>query len=251
MTKTVKNAVLVFTLLAAIFLVAFCIELIVVNRNTDNDDESVVSAGQTHEDGGEVDLQDYERGSANGDESDNGEFDDISGATMTVTVYLEGFDVPLPGYGPRFVMPMAGTDLTLVAYPDPDFFELFEGDYDWRFTYTRGGTASLEISFDFIQPLEGMAGLAERFLDGYLDGGESIVLGEGYIGNSSLRGYAVTGEREDNVTYEAWIHSLTGNPDAGMAVVFVMHFENEVQRAALHTIIDSMEMEDDNDSSSQ
>ena len=234
MTKTLKNAVMIFTLLAAIFLIFFCIELILVNRNTDDDGDSDTLLSQTQENGEDENEQNLTNEDLPYDE--NGASHDIPAAT-------DDIDIPMPVIGRRFEMPMDGTDLTLVAYPDLDFFDLIEGNYDWLFIYTLGGNASLEISFDFIQPLEGMSGLAERFLDGYLDGGESTVLGEGYIGNSELRGYAVIGQDEDDTTFEAWIHSLTGNPDAGLAVVFVLQFENEAQRAALHTIIDNMEME--------
>ena len=231
MTKTIKNAVMVFTLLAAIFLIFFCIELILVNRTTD-DDDTTASASQTQDDGDDGDNEDTQNVDQQSDDTNgNGDVSDLA------DIYF-----PMPGEGTRFEMPMDGTDLTLVAYPDLDFFNLVDGEHEWLFVYPLGGTAALEISFDFIPPLVGISGLAENFLDIYVDGAQTRVRGEGYIGNSPLRGYAVIGEREDGMEFEAWIYSLE-SPDAGLAVTFIMQSENETQRVALRTIIDSMVME--------
>jgi len=230
MNKTVKNVVMVFTLLAAIFLIAFCIELILVNRDTD--EEATPSGTIIQYDEQEVSPQDDEQNGENGEENGyNGEIVEIARAA-------DDINLPVPGYGSRFLIEMIGTDLTLVAYADEDFFEYFEEDYAMFFVYTQGGSAALEVSFELIPP-EGMLHVAENMLIGFLDGGEPRVIGEGYIGNSSLRGFGAVGEREDGVSFEAWAHEVYGR----LAVRIIISYENEAQRAALHAIIDSMEME--------
>ena len=233
MTKTVKNIIMVFTLLAAIFLIVFCIELILVNRSTENGEDPATIEGSAQEENGEEEYGYDDQEFPNGEEGyDNGEFDETFGMTDDV-----GF--PMPMAGRRFEMPMDGTDLTLVAYADEDFFEYVAGDYSWYFVYTQGGSATLEISFELIPP-EGMSVLAGRLLIGFLEGGESRVTGEEYIGNSLLRGHGARGEGEDGVTFEAWAHELSER----LALRITVSFENEVQRAALHTILDSMTIED-------
>jgi hypothetical protein len=242
MNKTVKNIVMVFTLLCVLFLIVFCVELILVNREAaQNDTGAAISASEPSQ----PDENEEGEEPANGNGEDNGNGGDSNGDNGDANGG-ETIVIPVPQDGTRFELPMLGEDQTLIVYADESLFRYSEGEADWLFTYLGEGTASLEIAFDFITPPGGMERLAGVFLDGYLDGGESTVLGEQEIGESELRGHAITGEQADgDLTFEAWIHSLTGSMDVGTAVVFVMKYENEGQRAALYTIIDSMEMVDD------
>jgi len=235
MTKTVKNIVMVVTLLCTIFLIIFCVELVLLNRDNDDDGTALVVSGDPAEENGENGDGSNLEEELSGNESPNN-----GGENGTAD---EVIIIPPPRDGTRFEFPMLGVDSTLAFYADETLFEFWEGEFDWLFVYAGGGRASLEIAFDFITPPGGISDLAGRFLYGYLDGGDSRVIGEGTIGNSDIIGYAVTGEHEeDGLIYEAWIHSLTGNPNEGLAVVFVMNYEVESQRAALLQIIDTLEM---------
>ncbi|MCL2391567.1 MAG: hypothetical protein FWC66_03025 [Oscillospiraceae bacterium] len=239
MTRTVKNIVMVFTLIAAIFLVIFCVELIIVNRETtENGSEPTVSADTPDENG------------EDGMSEENGYFDSLE------DWYLNGFGeedgefgeiiIPAPRGETRFEMPTLLDDLTLIAYADEGFFNFFEGEYNWLFAYASEGEASLQISFDLITH-EGIRALAGRVLLRHLDdGGQSRVLGERNVGASDIRGYAVISEAEDR-TIEAWVHSLTGSPTEAIAVVFLITYENEDQREALFEILDTLEIISDDD----
>ncbi|MCL2366284.1 MAG: hypothetical protein FWC75_04455 [Oscillospiraceae bacterium] len=231
MTKTVKNVVMAFTLLCAIFLVIFVVELILVNREaSENGNEAMIYNGQ-EEIPGEEEPEEPEHIdipiSGAGENGENG--DD------------EPMVIQVPEGSSRFELPMLVDDMTLLVYADLGVFEFREGEFDWWFYYREDEMAALEIAFDFITPPGGIDGLAERFLLGYLDGEESIVVGDGYIRNSSLRGVKVAGENE-GVVYEAWIHSLTGRTEDGMAVVFVIRYGTQSQRDALYSILDTLQL---------
>ncbi|MCL2227962.1 MAG: hypothetical protein FWB97_10140 [Oscillospiraceae bacterium] len=239
MTKTVKNIVMAFTLVATIFLVVFCVELFLVNREAgDSGAEATVSTEPPYEDGenGEPYDENDQEPQEGEPPHENGDEDEVPDP--------EGPEYPLEAT--RLELPMLAPELTLVVYVDESLFHVETGDFYWAFEYEGGGEASLRISFDFITP-PGIRSLAERFLYGHLDGGDSLVLGERFIGDSALRGFAVVGDHEDGRTYEAWIHSLTGDQDTGMAVVFVANFQNEEQQSAIHTILSSMEMHSEAD----
>jgi len=134
----------------------------------------------------------------------------------------------------------AETNTALSLHADEELFEFVENENGWWLHYTGGGDASLEIGFAFIPP-EGVEELASRFLDNYLDGGESESVGEQRIGRSSLRGLYVSGETNGE-TYEAWLHSLSEYDVFDMIVVFVINYRDNAQKAALHAIIDTFEM---------
>jgi len=240
MTKSVKNVVLVFTILCAFFLVFFSVELYMLNRSDDDERTgAAVSGGRQDDDtenGSDPDSDENDPSEDEeppGDEGENGDSQEQDGP--------EGS----PG-GSRYELPMILEGLTLVLYADEEHFEHVHNEDADVFTYLDGGEASLFISYDFITPPGGINGLAGRFLQGYLDGGDSTVLGARQIGGSELRGVMVRGEKNGE-TYEAWIHSLTGSTTDGLAVVFVINFESEEQRDALYSILDTMVMVTDED----
>jgi len=227
MTKIVKNVIMVFTLVVAIFLVVFCVELILVNEGRNDNAEEIVAADNEPEDNnGNDSANDPAADSENG-----GEEAEENGQNAEIIL-----SPPPPGTV-RHELLMPEDELMLSLYVDEQLFDLWEGEFDWEFVYSQGGTASLEIAFYTVDPAEGFAALAERFLVPYLDGGDSTALGETAIGSSPLRGQGVTGESE-SLTYEAWLVSLS----VRFALVFVIKYENQQQRAALYDIIDTFEM---------
>jgi hypothetical protein len=236
MTKTLKNVIMVFTILCAIFLAFFTIELLLLNREGAEEGTGPASSVAQEENGdngsgADPEGQDpAENGAASGAGDENGD----SGSQTQE-------DPPAESERTRFELPMIEEGLTLILYADTAIFEHTEQQDADVFTYLGDGTASLYISFDFITRPGGLRGLASRFLLGYLDNGEPTVTGDGQIGDSQIRGMRVIGEKNGE-TYEAWIHSITGSTEDGLAIVFVLNYENDLQRDELFAILDTMEM---------
>jgi len=243
MSNTVKNAVLIFTLVCAIFLVVFVFELIMVNRDRDAGDNGpgpAVASEQTepgYENGDAIVIG---NGEEQGDENGEDENGDENGGNDAITI-------PVPSEGVQFRLPMPAEDreITMVIYADEELFEFSEGEMDWLFALREGDGASLEIASEMITPPHGLSGRAEVLLRGYLGGGESTVMGEAPIGESGLTGYAVAGESVYGVYYEAWLYSFSENPDVGLAVALIINYRTDEERALLFGLLDSIEMESD------
>jgi hypothetical protein len=223
-------------MLCAIVVVIFSVELFIINReNEENGEPGMSTTGRPP----------AENGNENGDQGetdpDPSEDQGLSGAADPGSTPNQQNGERLPPTGRRHELPMLLDEMTLILYADEETFEFREDDYDWWFIYRGDGNASLEISFDYITPPGGMDVLVGHFLDPYLDGGESVIGGEGPIRNSSVRGFFVYGDNNGE-SYEAWIHSLTGSLTEGLAVVFIINYQNDSQRIALHRVLDSLEM---------
>ena len=236
MNKTGKNLLLVFTLLCMIALAIFVVELVLLNRDENGESGPAASGGPAEENGNGEDpgqgASDTEEPSGTGYE-ENGE---------TPGFTDQPSDIPPPS-GRRHVLALSENE-SLVIYADDDLFEFHDGEIEWRFTYTGGepvvlgeSQAILAVTLAFIDPDLGISAYAETFLVPYLDGGESTVIGEGQIRNSSLRGVFVTGE-VGGETYEAWIRSLTGRT----VLLLVINYQNYEQRQALYSVLDTLEL---------
>jgi len=233
MTKTLKNIVLIFTLVCAIFLIVFSIELMVINRNNDDSGTYETISG------------DALNGNDENGEEPPGNGEALDDSPPPDAIIPENDDeviiIPLTD-GRKYELTMLMDGYTLVLYADESLFEFAETQREWIFTYVGDGAAELKIAQDYISPTDGgMRGLARRLLTRYLDGGDSLPMGDRLIGASSLMGYAVSGEHEDGRTFEAWIHHLEER-DRGMAVVFIIYYETESQKDALFEILDTIEM---------
>jgi len=235
MSRTIKNLVIVFTLICVIILVFFCIELIILNRDSgDEKTESPVLVNSPDEnvdnDNGlektdtdpPVDTDPPEETDQN-DENNPPEEQNQSHASK------------------QYILPLLDDVHTIVLYADEELFDFTAELEHWTFTYKEDGNASLYIASDFITPPGGIGALAKSILTGYLEGGGSSVRGEQGIGNSTLRGVLVTGNKNGE-TYDAWINGPFGGGEIGHAVVFVANYQNEEQKAALYTILDTIEL---------
>ena len=237
MSRLTKNVLVVFTLLCAIMLIVFCIELIIVNWNSNSEEPtpslSVSSPEGNVEKTDEPEVKDSEPPVS----TDSPEITDDNGGDVTQETENQ------PPAGKQYQLPMLDDIHTLMLYASEELFEYSEGGEggDWLFTFLGDGKASLEVASDFITPPGGINALAEKLLINYLDGGEPTVGGERQIGKSSLQGVFVSGDKRGE-TYEAWIYGPFGGGETGQAVVFVINFANGVQRDAIYTIIDTMEM---------
>ena len=235
MNRIAKNAVVIFTLLCAIFLIVFCAELIIVNSEdeTGKTDPAMSDDLKTDDKGGDDSSEKIDTKQPEGNAAQESSGQNEGGA-------LPEKQKTTPT-GKRYDLSMLDDVHTLVLYADEELFDYEEEETSWLLTYNGGGGASLEIALVLISPQDGVAIYSENFLDNYLDGGRSSVGGVKQIGDSSLSGIFIIGDKNEE-TYEAWIHGPFGGGDSGRAVVFVIHYREDEQRDALYGIIDTLDM---------
>jgi len=220
MSNISKNLLLGLTLVCAIVLIVFCIQLIVLNRGVNPAEQGPVISGSSQSD---------DPGGEDTDEEGDGE-DDISNANIP--------SAPRPPpQGTRREVRVSQSNL-LIVYSRDELFDFEERDFDWWFLYTGGGLATLEIKHTMISP-QGIESHALAFLEQYTGGADAVFNGEGSIGGSDLRGHHVTARR-GNETFEAWIHILL---DSDLALAFVICYENDQQKDALYEVLSTLTME--------
>ena len=223
MNKTIKNLLLVFTLICAIVFVVFIIELIILNRDTGGDGDTAAATS------GSIPANSIES-SANPPQSPA---DNRSSGVNRAS------ESPPPDQetGKRYEL-LYSPAQKLVLYADEELFEHEEMDSGDIFFFTDDIRASLEICPAYAP--DGAEACAESYLDGYLEGNESFVSGTSQIKRSALSGVFVSGVNAGE-TFEAWIHDIIGvSGDMGMA--FVIRYSDNDQRNALYAILDTLEL---------
>ena len=235
MNKIVKNLLIVFTLLCAIVLAVFFVELIILNRSSGGDEDGPSMSDSSSENPGDETAGSGTPGTDTPEEpGQNGDPDQS-----------EIVDIPeeptQPPVGKRYELPMSDETKTLIIYAEEELFEYAVNEFDWEFRYSGSGKASLVIAYDYVTPPAGINDLAATFLTNYLNGGESTVIGKGQIGASQLSGIHVVGEA-DKETYEVWIHEPFDGSEFGNTVTFVINYENETQKNVLYDLLDTMKM---------
>lgn len=225
MNSTIKKIIVIFTILCALFLVVFSVELILINRNQEEGDSGpAISGGAQPEDG------------ENGEEPGTTGGDQPGAAAGNGTSAPAGGTPPVPA-GTRHDR-MMPDDMELVFYVEEGQFEHTmseQEDVIDYFSYRGAGAAGLEIRFVFMP--HGVSAFANTFLEIDYGAQEITTGGEETIRRSRLRGYFASGTR-DGTTYEAWIY--TGFEDMGLA--FIINYEDQAQRNALNVILDTLEM---------
>jgi len=227
MNKTVKNLILVFTLICVIVLVVFCIELFVINSGTENNTQGSTTGSEnrpanTNRPNGATPASPAGSALPSG-ETDNGQT-----------------ETPSKPIGRRYELPYSSTE-KLLLYADGELFEHIEMDSGDMFVYAddeEEGNASLEICPASIP--DGAEVCAETYLDGYLEGNESFVSGISQIKQSELSGVFVSGVK-DGETFEAWIHDIGGG-SSGNGIAFVIRYSDNEQKNALYAILDTLEL---------
>jgi len=221
MSNLSKNLLLGLTFVCVVVLIVFCIQLIVINRGVDPADPgSGVSSSQQGDEDPDAE--------GDGEEIQNGEGEDDPQGTQTT-------ERPSP-QGTRRALGITPYS-QLIIYSREELFDFEERDLDWWFLYTGGGVATLEVSYTMITPL-GVEAHAESFLNDYTGGTEAEFTGEEAIAGSDLMGYHVTAMYGESI-YEAWIHVLQ---DSDLALVFVIHDENNQQEEALIEMLSTIEI---------
>ena len=228
MNKIVKNLVLAFTIICALVLVVFCIELIIINSGSDNlEEETVLSNGDP--DGDAPEEQEIPNDVPPGSEG----------------LPSDGNQQGEPNTQPKgkeFELEMLVEEMVLALLADEEMFEYAEVETGWEFRYTGAGNALLRINLDYIPP-QGARSIAQALLDPYVEDIEPTIGGVRQIRGSSLRGIYVAAEK-DGETFEAWLHGPLGSGVSGHAVAFIINYQNDTQKDALSAILDTLDMVD-------
>ena len=231
MSKTVKNILLVFTVVCAIGLAVFCIELFLINRGVEagEPDPSISGGGpgETPTDGPTDPPDSTDPAGGTGQTPENGQQNNNT-------------DPPQPPDGKRYEL-LIPDGMKLVLYVSEDLFEYVDNEIDWWFTYTGGGNAKLEISPTFVPPLYTDEDHAKFLLSSYSETDTVAVGGEQDIRGSSVKGLHFFAEKNGE-TYELWMHNLSDSGFDSLSIVFVINHSNEAQRKALYEILDTLEM---------
>jgi len=225
MSNITKNLLLALSLVCAIALIVFCIQLIVLNRGVEPREPGATISGGAKQGDEEPDTDTQ----PDGEDSDNGDNNNGDNDQMQNTSRP-------PPQGERNELIIPG-DLKLIVYAREELFEYTKNDFNWRFEYIRDGEAALEICLILVT-LQGVASDAETFLMNYAEGATPESENEKSFEGLPLEGYFVTAQR-GGVTYEALVHPL---PDGEFALVFVIDYQNDQQKEALYEVLSSIDL---------
>jgi hypothetical protein len=237
MSKTIKNLLIVFTLLCAIAVVVFTIELFIINRGSrDGDTEQSLSGGQPAVGGSPSEGQQ----APSGGEPQEGTGQPGETGQPTDTGPPDGQRPPPMGTLNERLMP--GENTRLAFYTDDELLDHIvteSEDILDIFALKADQTSRLEIRFVFFP--HDLREFAERILDDFINRGTTRVGDEIQIGNSPLTGLYVSGE-ESGVSYEAWIYNFSSHGFDDIGLAFIINHRNDEQKEALHAILDTLEM---------
>ena len=225
MSNITKNLLLALSLVCAIALIVFCIQLIVLNRGVEPREPGATISGGTKQGDEEPDADTQ----PDGENSDDGENNDGENGQTQNTPRP-------PPQGERNELSIPG-DMTLIVYAREELFEYTKNDFNWRFEYTREGEAALEIRLILVT-LQGIASDAETFLANYSGGATPESGNDLSFQGPPLEGYYVSAQ-QGSITYEALVHPL---PDGEFALVFVINYQNDQQKEALYEILSSIDL---------
>jgi len=232
--KTTKRVIFVFTALCGIFLIIFCVELIRINRDvSDAGAGSSISGGAQN--GGAAGSESETNGAGSSDTTGSGDGPGGNGDTRP-----NGRPRPTLT-GTRWDRPITG-DMTLIYYIDGDVFEHTGSEIaDILDAFSLRDDMAVSIQIRFVALPLGLSELAETFLSASFGIGDSIVVGEDYIGLSPLRGILTSGV-SDGINFEAWIYQFTEEDYRDLGLAFIISYRTESQRGALYGVLDSLDI---------
>lgn len=230
MSKTVKNILLVFTLICAIVLIVFCIELFLINRSSDGEPGSSISNGAP---GGNTNG---EPGGGSPGEGSSAEEDPNAGNQPPD----EPETAPPPPDGVRYELMISNTN-KLILYVKDELFDYVDNETDWWYHYTGGGNAKLEIGATFVPPITSSEEHAAFLISGYADSDDLTIGGEQTVGGSAIRGYHITANKGGE-TYELWMHDLSDSGFDSLSIIFIINYSNDTQKNALYEVLDTLEI---------
>jgi hypothetical protein len=161
-SKFIRNLILAFSLLCAIVLVVFCIQLIVLNWGRDNREIgssiSISSPDASTEETGKPEPTDTEpSGEPESPEDTDQSGDEVSPDDQVPSSEGDPYELLLPD-----------NVHTLTLSANKELYDYSEGEDVWFFTYKGGGEAKLEIGVALITPPNSVAVFSKGFLENYL-----------------------------------------------------------------------------------
>ena len=235
MSKTVKKLIAFFTLLCVVVLMVFCVELLLLNKNSG--DGTGAASSQTGKPGG---THTGAPSTPPTDTPPQSETPPIGGGPDT-SATSPGTDEP-PNTAPsapnkeQHQIRLAD-DIALSVSINPNKFDYEQQDMGDIFIYKGGGSATLEIVLDYL-PF-GAAERAKGFLDMYTDKAQAIIEEEKQVGQSKLIGTHVLAMKGE-ITYEAWICDIPA--DDNTAFDLIIQYRELSQKEAIYDILGTMEL---------
>ena len=242
MSKTIKNALTIFTLICVIMLLVVIVELIRLNRGSaDGEIKQSSPPTQQQTDNGSStespsDSSPQEEGnSPHTDATDDNQSDESDNETEPLP--------PLqPPTGTRYEM-ILSSDLSkkMILYADEDIFEysgMGDGD-DMLFTY-RGTDSQLEVCMVYL-PSYCQSILEGEFLNSSIFVEGTPVKESQQIGRSQLQGdYATV--TNDEGTHEVWVHFYQPETNGDIGIAFKLDYSEEAQKDAFYNILNSVQI---------
>ena len=241
MSKTIKNALTIFTLICVIMLLVVIVELIRLNKGSaDGEIKQSAPPTQQQTDNGSSaespsDSSPQEGTSPQADTTDNNQSDETDDGTESLP--------PLqPPTGTRYEM-ILSTDLskTLTLYADEEVFEYSEmGESgDMLFTY-RGTDSKLEVCMVYL-PAFCQSILEGEFLDRsvFIEGTPVKELQQ--IGRSQVTGDYVT-VADDEGVHEVWVYFYQAETNGNIGVAFKLNYSEDAQKGAFNDILNSVQI---------
>jgi len=237
MSKTVKNLLIILTLVCIIVFAVFCIELVMLNRGGDKEDDatggsSISTSSPTGTASQGSDLA--------GNSSPQPQ---INAAPPSGAANESPGETPIDRTGKRYEWMYSSTEM-LTFYVNDELFEHTQMDEGEIFTYLDDENASLEVCLRGL-PL-GVEACANEILSGYLDDSEAFISGSGPIRRSELTGLFGSGVNNGE-TFELWIHTMPDDDNDAfndLGIAFVIRYKNNDQKNALYGILDTLQLEE-------
>jgi len=240
MSKTIKNMLIIATLVCVIVFAIFCIELVVLNRSDDKEDDATG--------GSSISTSSPAGNTASGPSGNSSPQPQINAAPSSGAVVEPPVESPVESpidrTGKRRYEWMYSTTKMLIFYANDELFDHTQMDEGDIFTYIDDENATLEVCLRGL-PL-GVEACANEILSGYLDDSEAFISGTGPIRRSELTGLFGSGVNNGE-TIELWIHTIPdGDNDAfnDLGIAFVIRYKDNEQKNALYSILDTLELED-------
>lgn len=236
MSNLPKNLLLALTLACVVALIAFFIQLIIINTGVDPEEPSSVISDEQNGGSGRQNGDSETGNLENGDPEEGGDLTTTPPPEESQTEDPSTEEPPTVALGTRREL-LVAQDTRLVVYTNDELFNFTANAFDWVFEYTGDGAASLFITTIPIldQSLEAHV---NSFLISYTGGLPVEFGGEVQILDSALRGYHASAHSEYE-TYEAWIHDLNMQ-DYDLALVFVINYTSDSHRNLLYAMLSSM-----------
>lgn len=233
MSKTMRNVVIVFTLLCVVVFVVFLIELLVLNSENGDPGAQETPAQVSQPSGNPGAAAGNQTGSGAGQAGNENKPGD-TGQTDESR--------PEPA-GTRYEFPVSG-DTALVMYVNDELFLVEETELEdivGVCTFEGSGNASLTIQNVYMP--QGVDAFAESFLEENYDVQNAAVGGDEEIRNSQLHGVYTDGVKDEN-TYEVWIYSFQGAQVEGTGLAFILVYQNDMHMYALYEILNTLDVTD-------